>query len=185
LNLKKTLKAIKINESTISMVLGAIIIVAVGLLVINYFRKTDTGETLPISETQTQTETEPTIGETHVVKSGETLWSIAEAAYGSGYNWVDIAKANNLSNPGLIETGQSLEIPDVSAKTPTKTASILNPSSVDPITGSSYTVVHGDYLWDIAVRAYGDGYKWVEIAHENNLENPNIIHSGNVLTIPR
>ncbi|HUV71729.1 MAG TPA: LysM peptidoglycan-binding domain-containing protein [Clostridia bacterium] len=46
-------------------------------------------------------------------------------------------------------------------------------------------MVKGDTLWDISVRAYQDGYRWVEIAEANNLSNPNIIHPGNALTIPR
>lgn len=184
MNLKKTLKTIKLNESTISMVLGAIIIVVVGLLVINYFRKGEPGKTLPVSETQQ--ETTPTVGKSHTVKGGETLWSIAQAAYGSGYNWVDLAKVNNLKNPNSIQTGEVLEIPDVTPKTPTSIAQKATDSiSSDPISGATYTVVKGDNLWEIAVRAYGDGYKWVEISRENKLDNPNIIHSGNILTLPR
>lgn len=59
-------------------------------------------------------------------------------------------------------------------------------ASVGPkISGDSYTVVKGDNLWNIAVRAYGDGYKWVEIAKLNNLANPDIIHPGNVFKLPR
>ncbi|PIZ97158.1 MAG: lectin, partial [Candidatus Levybacteria bacterium CG_4_10_14_0_2_um_filter_35_8] len=38
---------------------------------------------------------------------------------------------------------------------------------------------------NIAVRAYGDGYRWVDIARANGLENPDLIFSGNVLKIPR
>ncbi|MFI5265695.1 MAG: LysM peptidoglycan-binding domain-containing protein [Candidatus Levyibacteriota bacterium] len=53
------------------------------------------------------------------------------------------------------------------------------------ITGKTYTVKAGDDLWNIAVRAYGDGYKWVDIARVNNLSNPNLIFSDNVLVIPR
>jgi nucleoid-associated protein YgaU len=53
------------------------------------------------------------------------------------------------------------------------------------ITGASYTVQTGDYLWEIAERAYGDGYKWVEIARANNIQTPDIIHTGNVLKLPR
>jgi nucleoid-associated protein YgaU len=186
LNLKKTLKKLKLNESTISMVLGAIIIVVVGLLVINYFRK-ETGTTLPVTETQDQTDTTPVIGESHVVKTGESLWSIAEQAYGSGFNWTDIAEANDIENPEMIEIGQSLQIPDVTPKITTSTVTELSKTSseINPIVGTSYTVEKGDSLWDIAVRAYGDGYKWVEIARENNLEDPNVIHTGNIFTLPR
>jgi len=46
-------------------------------------------------------------------------------------------------------------------------------------------VVKGDNLWQIALRAYGDGYQWVKIARENKLANPDLIHSGNILKIPR
>ena len=53
------------------------------------------------------------------------------------------------------------------------------------ITGNSYTVISGDNLWDIAVRAYGDGYRWVDIAEANNLANPDLIHRGNVFKLPR
>lgn len=40
-------------------------------------------------------------------------------------------------------------------------------------------------LSTIAVRAYGDGYRWPEIAQANDLEDPDIIHVGDSLTIPR
>jgi nucleoid-associated protein YgaU len=53
------------------------------------------------------------------------------------------------------------------------------------IEGNSYTVMHGDNLWNISVRAYGNGFRWGEIATANSLSNPRIIHVGNVLQIPR
>lgn len=170
------------------MILGAIVIVVVGVLVVNYFKDVETGETLPaggIVEQEGPTVTRD--GKTfHIVQPGENLWKIAERYYDSGYNWVDIAKENNLSSPGLVETGQELAIPDVEPKQPTiKEAVGLVTSEVEPITGTTYTVVHGDNLWDIAVRAYGDGYKWVEIARENQLANPDLIHAGNIFILPR
>lgn len=54
-----------------------------------------------------------------------------------------------------------------------------------PITTSSYTVVAGDCLWTIAERAYGNPYRWTEIAKANNLSNPDLIHPGNIFSIPR
>ena len=159
------------------MILGAIVIVIVGILVVNYFKsqKTSTVPTIPPVSISTKT---------HTVVKGETLWSIAQDSYGSGFNWVDIKSANNLKSE-TIEVGQVLTIPDVAAKQPTVAKATTTISNKQPITGTSYTVIHGDNLWNIAVRAYGDGYKWVEIAKVNNLKNPSIIHAGNVLTLPR
>ena len=155
------------------MVLGAIVIVVVGVLVVNYFK--DQGSTIPgLSE--------ESVGRTHTVVAGETLWSIAEKYYGSGFNWVDISNTNNLDNPGAIETGQVLTIPDV---TPELATTVRGTSETGAISGATYEVVRGDSLWKIAVRAYGDGYRWVEIARENNLANPDLIHAGNILVLPR
>jgi nucleoid-associated protein YgaU len=181
-NLKKFLKTLKLNEESISMVLGALVIVIVGILIVNYF-KDKRGETTPVALTTTADKVE--VGKTHTVVKGETLWGIAEEAYGSGYNWVDLYKANNLTN-SKVEVGQKIEIPEVSAKQPTSTKKVATVTTVSQtITGDKYTVVKGDSLWNISVRAYGDGYKWVEVAKANKLVNPNVIHVGNVLTLPR
>lgn len=159
------------------MILGALVVVVVGILIVNYF-KDRKSSTLPSALT-TQNLTKE-----HTVAKGETLWSIAEDSFGSGYNWVDIKKANNLKTD-TIEVGQTLSIPDVAAKMPTATKVSQAPVSSETISGDSYTVTKGDCLWTIAVRAYGDGFKWTEIAKVNKLVNPNIIHAGNVLTLPR
>jgi len=47
----------------------------------------------------------------HTISEGETLWSIAEKYYTSGYNWVTLAKENNLSNPDYVQAGSVLSIP--------------------------------------------------------------------------
>lgn len=158
------------------MALGALVVVIVGILIVNYFK--DRGDTLTGLDTQNG------LGREHVVVKGETLWSIAEDSYGSGYNWVDIKTENSLKSD-LIEVGQKLTLPDVPAKKPTVTKITTTITGSQAISGDSYTVVKGDSLWNIAVRAYGDGYKWVEIAKANGLDNPNLIHTGNVLTLPR
>lgn len=50
-------------------------------------------------------------GMSYTIKRGDTLWSIAEKQYKNGYRWVDIAKANNLTNPGLIHADNTLQLP--------------------------------------------------------------------------
>jgi nucleoid-associated protein YgaU len=142
---------------------------------------------------------------TYTVVAGDSLWSIAEKEYKSGYNWIDIARVNNLSNPSEIHSGNKLIIPVVTSEiatvtnTPTPTPKVVaqkpttsvtqnnNNSSINmnKITGATYTVQKGDSLWSIAVRAYGDGYQWTKIAQANGLTDPGLIFSGNVLKIPR
>lgn len=44
------------------------------------------------------------------VIAGDNLWKIAQKIYQNGYRWVEIAKNNNIVNPGLILIGEKLEI---------------------------------------------------------------------------
>jgi nucleoid-associated protein YgaU len=120
----------------------------------------------------------------YTVAAGDTLWSIAEKFYKSGYNWVDVASANKVSNPGVITAGTKLVIPNVTPKVATIQGS--DTTAFGPkITGSTYTVQKGDHLWGIAVRAYGDGFKWTEIAKLNSITSPSVINVGTVLKLPR
>ncbi len=185
---KKTLgflSQIKWGESYTSLFLGAVIVVVAFVLVFSFIKsknniKNQTKSTSTVANQQAVQKATP---KTYTVKSGDYLWTIAEKIYGSGYNWVDLANANKLENPEVLYSGTKLIVPDVKPRVLTIQN---NPAQQpNPITGSSYTVVRGDYLWDIAVRAYGDGYKWTEIAKANNLVNPSLIFSGNVLKLPR
>lgn len=183
----------KWGESYTSLLLGIVVVIVAVLFGVTLVKQhkniQDTSSiqiTPSIAASPTTQPTEMKNGEkVYTVVSGDNLWSIAEKFYQSGYNWVDIAKANNLSDPQTINQGNELVIPSVTPDQQTVTTSapqIVQPNS---ITGNTYTVQKGDDLWSIAVRAYGDGYKWVDIAKANNLENPDLVFSGNSLTIPR
>lgn len=168
------------------MVLGAVIIIIVGFLVVNYF-KDKRSQITPVALSTTAS-TKSRVQKTHTVIKGETLWAISENVYGSGYNWTDIYKANNLKTE-QIEIGQVLVLPNVASKQPTATKQVFSigqvPQNHTTVSEATYTVVRGDSLWKIAIAEYGNGYKWTLIAKANNLKNPNIIYSGNVLTLPR
>lgn len=209
MNTKAILKFLKLNESTISTILGALVIVVLGFIVINYFRNQNTGQLQP--GTSTESTEQPIIQRgqgpvDYTIGEGESLWSIAQKQYGSGYNWVDIAEANKLTSPDDIAAGQTISIPDVAPRLGTDetvapvaiettepkptTIAVATPAPTPVMQkgeeiGSNYVVQTGDSLWEIAVRAYGDGNQWVKIATANKLDNPNIIHQGNNLTIPR
>lgn len=194
--LKNWLKKIKLNEATVSTVLGALVVIVIGFLVFNYFNKLrKEGETTKITqdlggsqtEKQADEKTATELPTKHKVVSGETLWQIAEKYYQSGYNWVDIARENSLSNPDEILEGQELAIPKVEVKTIAQlpVTGEADSTSALSISGDKYVVQNGDCLWEIAVRAYGDGFRWTEIAQANNLANPDIIHAANEFTVPR
>lgn len=138
-----------------------------------------------ITEESTASEESKPKNKEYTVQKGENLWVIAQKNYGSGYNAMDIAYANKLKNPNIVEVGMKLIIPEVKAKAPT--TGIIAEAQTEKVTISEkeYKVKSGDTLWNIALRAYGDGYQWVKIAQANKITNPNIIHKDNMLTLPR
>ncbi len=121
----------------------------------------------------------------YTVKEGDSLWIIAEQAYGSGFNAYDIAEANKLEDPDTVEVGMVLVIPDVTVKQATLGEAVGVMTETITIQGSEYVVKDGDSLWSIAQGAYGDGNAWSRIAQSNNLVNPDIISTGQKLTLPR
>lgn len=167
-DLKTILKYFKVNERAISTAFGAIVLVIILILGVNYFRGKTESTLNPDNGLSTQSQQE------YTVSAGESLWSIAEDKLGDGFKWQEIYNANKLTSTTL-EVGQKLVLPSEGTQ-------IANEPESQTET---YTVVAGDSLWNISVKIYGDGYKWVEIAKANNLSNPNIIHTGNVLTLPR
>lgn len=52
-------------------------------------------------------------GQSYKVVKGDSLWKIAVNTYGDGYQWVKIWQENRvkLSNPGLLEIGMTLQLP--------------------------------------------------------------------------
>lgn len=180
------------SENIVNFVLGLAILVILGMVVYNFFQNRNANEAANPS-TPTQEQLAGRLGDAsetinlpadHTVQPGETLWSISGKYYSSGYNWQDIAKANPTVNPDKMVPGTKLTIPKADQKTATVEVAKQPTPEVKP-TGDTYTVLKGDTLWAVALRAYGDGYKWVEIAKANNLVNPNIVHVGNILKIPR
>ena len=152
------------------MGLGLVVVLLVVGLLYNYFKSVNRkGETTSAS-TEVKTEEGVAVaGNEYTVVAGDSLWTIAEAAYGSGYNWVDIFAANKAeldAHPDLLYVGTKLTLPKVEVKQLV-----------------SYTVVLGDNLWNIAVKTCNDGYAWVKTANENKLANPDLLYVGQTLKI--
>lgn len=181
---KKILKDLSLPESYISITLGFLVVIVAGLLIYNYFSKTQGGKNIGQNVSPTpsqQLEEISLLPATHTIAEKESLWTIAEKYYKSGYNWVTVAKENKIANPDRIFVGQKLVIPKA------EPILLAGDKISSTATGAllTCTVVKGDNLWQIAIREYGDGFAWTKIAKANNLVNPNLIHPGNVLQLPR
>lgn len=70
------------------------------------------------------------------------------------------------------------------AEVPAPPAEAPPPPPPPPSAPRTYTVVSGDTMWAIAERFYGDGNKYHDIAQASGVANPDMIHPGQVLTIP-
>jgi len=191
-------RTITVYESSLKIFLGVVVLIGAFILSLSYFQnKTFLKNSQELTAAKTVTTETPTYKKelidgtnsvalpvVHIVKPGETLWSISENYYSSGFNWHDISNANPTVKPESLEVGTKLTIPK--AEIAAITTGTIKPVVVDAkITGDSYLVVHGDDLWDVALRAYGDPYRWTEISRANNLLEPGVIHPGNILKIPR
>ena len=199
---KNFLKMLKTNESAISQAMGALVVVLVGVLLFNYFKDnkstpeitTEAEQTIATSENVELT-TDDTgkyipkgLPASHNVVKGESLWTISEKYYGNGYNWVDIASENKLANANSLNEGIVLTIPQAALRYDKDVKLALEAVGDDSLlSATSYTVVKGDHLWNIALRAYGDGYRWNDIykANADKIRNANQIEIGMLLTLPR
>ncbi|MFH0943397.1 MAG: LysM peptidoglycan-binding domain-containing protein [Candidatus Beckwithbacteria bacterium] len=154
------------NEQKISMLLGALVVAVVGILIYNYFAQVNKDKQIAeLNETSKV--------KTHTVAKGEYLWQIAMNFYQDGYKWIEIAKANELVNPDILTEGQVLVLPEL--------------ETTPMLAGTKYVVQPGDFLWEISVKVYADGYQWTKIWEANQalIANPNLIETSMVLTIPR
>lgn len=104
---------------------------------------------------------------THVVASGDTLWSIA-VRYGTTVG--AIVRENNLANPDTLALGQRLRIPGVQARRPAVSPSTAAPSSAAPARPAGRVIAAGampsrgakwgSTLITVATRVVGVRYRW-------------------------
>lgn len=148
----------------------------------------------PVSETSAQPSTSaPTsAAATYTVKTGDTLWGIAKA---NGITLQQLIAWNNIQNPDRVYPGDVLKLSqtespaqngtrqEAGAAAPSDKPVSQKPEMVQNGT-RAYTVKAGDTLWGIAARFLGSGTKFGQIAKENGIGVPYLIHPGQVLRIP-
>lgn len=121
---------------------------------------------------------------THLVRPGESLWSIADDHLGDGNRWPEIAALNRRlldGNPSLLRTGWTLTLPTT---TPSKAAA--TPAEM-------VVVQRGDTLSQLAADHLGNPDRWPEIVTASRhiqqpggavLTDPDVIDVGWTLQIP-
>lgn len=116
------------NQSYLNLILGALIVIVLGVLIFNYFNKPaeEPGDVGP-SQQQAMTDengdvTKEGLPGKYKVKEGDTLFLIAQKYYDDGNRYTEIVRENNLTTES-IEVGQELTIPKIDMPSPSPDAS--------------------------------------------------------------
>lgn len=153
------------------------------------------------------TQNTPAGNRTVIVRSGESLSSIAQRVYGQIMgNKLDVieqvARINGLDSPDLIKQGQPLKFPDLSElfepvkkNQPVKEAKNPDPglferaknflSTKSEPEHSTYIVKEDESLWEIASNKLGKGSRYKEIlALNKSIKDENDIKAGTKIKLP-
>jgi len=113
----------------------------------------------------------PTPGQQYTIRSGDTLYSIATAAYGHAMADAGVTAIEN-ANPGIdataLQIGQQITLPA-------------------PAPRSLYTIQSGDTLYSVAAAAYGQANAEAgvtEIEGANPGINPADLQIGQEINLP-
>ncbi len=112
------------------------------------------------------------VAHVHVVRRGESLWSIAQDHLTDATRWQDVYRVNRRvigANPDHIVPGMRLGMPGGSSG------------------AAQYVVRRDDSLWTIAARELGDASRWRELYALNRKavgSDPSYLLPGTVLRLP-
>lgn len=127
----------------------------------------------------------------HVVRKGETLWSIAERYYGTGFVHQDLLRYNSarIRSASDLNPGLNLLIPDrrdLGSAPPTAAATRPTTTPAPTVATRTYTVVKGDTLSEISQKQLGTAKRWEEIMELNagSLDEPTDLYVGQKLKLP-
>lgn len=146
----------------------------------------------------TTTATVPPAGMDYTVVAGDTV-SLIAARY--GLVWQNVASANGLTDPYIIEIGQVLRLPGVAANatpapaapsptttTPTTTttttaapAATAPPAASSGGSGATHTVASGETIIAIAAQY---GVDWRQVLQLNGLTETSLIQVGQTIRLP-
>ncbi len=130
----------------------------------------------------------------HKVVSSDSLAKLAKEYYGDETKWQYIYEANKnkIRNPNILYIGLELLIPDITVlEKRDEDRFYENLSGREPgeevfTTTGTHIVRHGDTLFSIARRYYGDTAMWDKIydANEDTIVHKRLLEVGQTLVIP-
>ncbi|MFE4599368.1 LysM peptidoglycan-binding domain-containing protein [Kitasatospora indigofera] len=139
-------------------------------------------------------------GASHTVRSGDTLWDLAEHYLGSGQRWHEIADLNDgvpqsdgsrfSADAKMLQPGWTLRLPAGSAASGPADGSS---GAAGPAQQHTVTVQQGDTLSGIAEQELGDGDRYpellkasmgVEQAGGRHLSDADSLIPGDVIVVP-
>ncbi len=139
--------------------------------------------------------------EVHVVRSGDSYWTIAKEHYGAGryFNALAAYNKSRIPDPQRMRPGMKVLVPDravLESRFPTLVGgsyspdgpSLAQPSGLFLDAGGqpSYRVGKGDSLTTIAQKHLGRSSRWVQIygMNRDRIPDPNALTTGTVLRLP-
>lgn len=159
-SMEAVLRIFRINEDKMTFVLGIVVLILSAYVIGGYIKsinKTASSDNISATSTEVQ-------DGAYTIEAGDSLWKIAEDAYGDGYAWTKIYDQNKETignNPSMLVKGMKITLPKLEPEKPVE-----------------YTVEKGDTMWDISVQFCGDGFQWQQIATNNEIPNPRLIEPG-------
>ena len=131
----------------------------------------------------------------YVIKSGQTLSSIASEVYGNSRFWVAIQRENKGLDANHLKVGSKIILPDISPLRPGPIATVADDIEMPAAKvtadiksdGKTYTVKSGDSLYGISKRLFGTGRKADALYALNKQEigsDKSKLKLGTVLKLP-
>ena len=106
---------LKLNESYVSLFLGAVVVIAVfsAIFVYAFQSRNEIKEQRVLNSVITPTPKPEQ--DTYVMQENESLWSVAVRFYGDGFSYTKIVEANPgvITNPDYVPPGTKIIIPDL------------------------------------------------------------------------